>query len=115
MALLPILLHPDPRLRKVCAPVGRVTPEIEALATDMLATMYAAPGRGLAAPQVGLPWRMFVIDTGWKEGGPSPLVALLPEIVRRPGLNVSDGCPRFSTSPDSVRILCNQYSQGGGL
>ena len=58
----PILLFPDPRLRKPCAPVGRITPEIETLAADMLATMYAAPGVGLAAPQVGVLRRVVVID-----------------------------------------------------
>ena len=44
----PILLFPDPRLKKACAPIGRITPEIETLAADMLAAMYAAPGVGLA-------------------------------------------------------------------
>ena len=58
----PILLFPDPRLKKPCAPVGRITPEIEALADEMLATMYAAPGVGLAAPQVGVLQRLFVMD-----------------------------------------------------
>ena len=57
-----ILLFPDPRLKKLCDPVGRITPEIEALADEMLATMYAAPGVGLAAPQVGVLQRLFVMD-----------------------------------------------------
>lgn len=76
--VLPILQYPDPVLRRVCAGL----PDDPAqLAADLLATMYAAPGRGLAAPQVGLSLRMFVIDTGWKDGAPDPLVALNPEIV----------------------------------
>ena len=58
----PILLFPDPRLKKPCAPVGRITPEIEALADEMLATMYAAPGVGLAAPQVGVGVKVFCVD-----------------------------------------------------
>ena len=48
-----ILIHPDPRLKKPCDPVVEVTPEIAQLASDMLETMYDAPGIGLAAPQVG--------------------------------------------------------------
>lgn len=51
MSLRQILIHPDPRLKKVADPIARVTPEIEALADDMLATMYEAPGIGLAAPR----------------------------------------------------------------
>lgn len=80
MNLLPILLHPDPRLRKVCAPVGRVTPEIEALASGMLATMYAAPGVGLAAPQVGVLSRVFVADCSKDPEDRRPLVLIDPEI-----------------------------------
>ncbi len=76
--VLPILIHPDAFLRRVCAGLPDDPAQV---AADMLATMYAAPGRGLAAPQVGLPFRMFVLDTGWKEGEPAPLVALEPEIV----------------------------------
>lgn len=76
--VLPIVQHPDPILRAVCAGLPG---DPEQLAADMLATMYAAPGRGLAAPQVGLPFRMFVLDTGWKDGAASPLVALEPEIA----------------------------------
>lgn len=74
----PIVQHPDPRLRQV----SRGLPDDPAaLARDMLATMYAAPGRGLAAIQIGLPWRMFVIDPYWTDTGPSPLVALDPELL----------------------------------
>lgn len=78
MSVLEILKWPDPRLMETCAPVAGVTPEIEALARDMLETMYAAPGRGLAAPQVGVLKRVFVMDTGWKEGKPDPLVCINP-------------------------------------
>lgn len=80
MATHPILLHPDPRLREVCAPVGPVTAEVRNLAADMLETMYGAPGRGLAAPQVGVLRRLFVMDVAWKEGAPAPVVAIDPEI-----------------------------------
>lgn len=82
MTIRPILLHPDPRLKKVCAPVGRITPEVEALAADMLATMYDAPGVGLAAPQVGVMQRLYVMDcVKDPEAAPRPMVLVDPEIL----------------------------------
>ncbi|WCR11448.1 peptide deformylase [Paracoccus stylophorae] len=82
MNLRPILIHPDPRLKKMCEPVARVTPEIEALADDMLATMYGAPGVGLAAPQVGVLSRMFVMDaTRDPDAERRPMVLINPEIA----------------------------------
>ncbi|SET44302.1 peptide deformylase [Paracoccus homiensis] len=82
MSLRPILIHPDPRLKKVAEPIARVTPEIEALADDMLATMYDAPGIGLAAPQIGVLRRIFVMDaTREPEDEKNPMVLINPEIV----------------------------------
>ena len=78
MSLREIVLWPDPRLAATCAPVAEIDDEIETLAADMLETMYAAPGRGLAAPQVGVLKRMFVMDVGWKEGKSDPLVCINP-------------------------------------
>ncbi|MDL2316792.1 peptide deformylase [Desulfovibrio sp. OttesenSCG-928-A18] len=60
--LLPILQYPDPRLLQKAEPVTEVTPEIRELAADMVETMYARDGIGLAAPQVGVPLRLVVID-----------------------------------------------------
>lgn len=77
----PVLTWPDPRLRDVAAPVEEVTPEIRRLAADLLETMYAAPGRGLAATQVGVALRVFVMDAGWRDGHPAPQVFLNPEVV----------------------------------
>ena len=77
----PILTHPDERLRAVSDPVGAVTDEVRALAADLLETMYDAPGRGLAAPQVGVLSRVFVIDVDWKEGAATPLVMIDPEVL----------------------------------
>ncbi len=79
MSILPILRWPDPRLTTRCEPVGGA--DVAQLAADMLETMYAAPGRGLAGPQVGAMLRLFVMDTGWKEGVPTPLVCIDPEIL----------------------------------
>ena len=81
MALLPILTAPDPRLKKKSKPVEKVDDQIRQLMADMMSTMYAAPGIGLAAPQVGVLKRVIVIDAA-REGDPSrPLKLANPEIV----------------------------------
>ncbi|MGI3209546.1 peptide deformylase [Roseovarius tibetensis] len=77
----PILIHPDPRLKKVCAPVADLGDDLRQLADDMLETMYDAPGIGLAAPQVGVMRRLIVLDCVKEEGAtPRPLVMFNPEI-----------------------------------
>lgn len=81
MAVLEILLWPDARLSRLCAPVDQITDTIRKLVSDMFDTMYAAPGRGLAGPQVGAMLRLFVMDATWKEGVKSPLVMINPEIL----------------------------------
>ncbi|MFN3953826.1 MAG: peptide deformylase [Pararhodobacter sp.] len=81
MSILPILTFPDPRLRRPALPVAAVTPQIRQLAADMLETMYAAPGRGLAGPQVGVMVRLFVMDCTWRDGPPTPRVCLNPQIL----------------------------------
>lgn len=81
MAQLPIITIPDPILRKISDPVERVDTAVVKLMDDMLETMYAAPGIGLAAIQVGVPLRVLVLDTA-DEGEPkSPLAMANPEIV----------------------------------
>lgn len=77
MSVLPILCWPDARLKQVCDPVRG---DVSELAADMLDTMYAAKGRGLAAPQVGQMVRLFVMDTGWKTGAKTPRVFVNPEV-----------------------------------
>ncbi|TQF00411.1 MAG: peptide deformylase [Spiribacter salinus] len=78
----PILIHPDPRLKKTCAPVDDLSDELRALADDMLETMYDAPGIGLAAPQVGQLIRAIALDCVKEEGeSPRPLIMFNPEIV----------------------------------
>ena len=81
MAVRPIILLPDPLLRKSSAPIERVDDEVRQLAADMLETMYAAPGVGLAAVQVAVPRRLVVLDTAKDEEPPKPLVLINPEIV----------------------------------
>lgn len=78
----PILIHPDPRLKKPCEAVIEVTDELRTLAHDMLATMYAAPGVGLAAPQVGVMKRLVVMDcVKDPDAAPRPIVLVNPEVV----------------------------------
>lgn len=82
MAVLEILTVPDPRLKEVSRPVeGGVTDEIRALMDDMLDTMYAAPGIGLAAIQVGVPLRVIVMDLASQEEKPEPRYFVNPEIL----------------------------------
>ncbi|QFT71903.1 peptide deformylase [Ruegeria sp. THAF33] len=77
-----ILIHPDPRLKKVCAPVSDLTDELRTLADDMLETMYDAPGIGLAAPQIGVLERLIVLDCIKEEGEtPRPLIMFNPEVI----------------------------------
>lgn len=78
----PILIHPDPRLKKVCDPVADLSDELRTLADDMLETMYDAPGIGLAAPQIGQMHRLIVLDCVKEEGqAPRPLIMFNPEII----------------------------------
>lgn len=77
-----ILIHPDPRLKKRCAPVSEVSADIRKLADDMLETMYDAPGIGLAAPQIGEMRRMLVMDcVRDNEAAPQPMILINPEIT----------------------------------
>ncbi|MBL4768875.1 MAG: peptide deformylase [Rhodobacteraceae bacterium] len=77
-----ILIHPDPRLKKICAPVADITDDLRKLADDMLETMYDAPGIGLAAPQLGLLYRLIVLDCVKEEGEkPQPTVMFNPEVL----------------------------------
>lgn len=79
-----VVLHPDPVLRAVCAPAAALRgADLRALVADLFATLYHAGGRGLAAPQIGVTRRVFVMDPGWKAGAPSPLAALDPRILWR--------------------------------
>ena len=78
----PILLHPDPRLKKVCDPVPDLSDDLRDLARDMLETMYDAPGIGLAAPQVGVMQRLIVLDCEKDEdASPRPLIMFNPELL----------------------------------
>jgi peptide deformylase len=81
MAKLPIIVLPDPILRLPSAPVERVDADVLRLIDDMLETMYAAPGVGLAAVQVGVPRRVLVLDVSDKDDEQAPIAMINPEIV----------------------------------
>ena len=92
MSVLPIVTWPDPRLSRRCDPVGGE--DLGPLIVDMFDTMYAANGRGLAAPQIGVMKRLFVMDCGWKEGERTPMVMIDPTIMaaERVEIESEEGC-----------------------
>jgi peptide deformylase len=107
----PIVKYGDAPLHRRAEPIHNVTAEIAALARDMIETMYAAPGIGLAAPQVGVPIQLIVIDLSLGKN-PSELITLVnPEFVEREGMQLEEeGClsvPGFNATvarPERVTI-----------
>ncbi|GHF04597.1 peptide deformylase [Aliiroseovarius zhejiangensis] len=82
MSIKPILIHPDPRLKKVADAVPDLSDDLRQLADDMLETMYDAPGIGLAAPQVGVLTRLIVMDCVRDEDEPpQPVIMFNPEVI----------------------------------
>ncbi len=117
MAKLEVLKFPDPRLRKKGQKIERVTPELKKLAEDMLETMYAFNGIGLAAVQVGQLVRLIVLDTRPSENGrykpeelteleqaiEQPLIIFNPEITKKQGKTTYDeGCLSVPTYYETV-------------
>jgi peptide deformylase len=94
MAILPILVAPHPVLKAKAAPVAAVDDAVRALMDDMLETMYAAPGIGLAAPQVGVSKRIVVLDVAHKDEPPAPMCLVNPKVIwTSEELNVyEEGC-----------------------
>jgi peptide deformylase len=97
MAVRTILHYPDKRLREPTQQVTRFDDELARLLEDMAETMYAAPGVGLAAPQIGVPLRIFIVDIATGDDQPSDLrVFINPEIVQAVGEVCSEeGCLSF--------------------
>jgi peptide deformylase len=89
----PLLRYGDPTLHEPSTPVEAITPEIDSLIIDMIQTMYAAPGIGLAAPQVGVPLRLFVVDISLGRDPSGLIVMINPEFVERDGMQLEEeGC-----------------------
>jgi peptide deformylase len=113
MALLPVLIAPDPRLKLKAKPVVKVDSTIRELMDDMLETMYVAPGIGLAAPQVGQPLRIIVADVARdEEEQKQPLRMANPEILWRSEelATYNEGCLSLPehyadvTRPAAIRV-----------
>lgn len=85
MAVLPILTFPDPVLKEESSPVSEINNDIKELAQDMIETMIAAPGSGLAAPQVGRSCRLIVVDLSQTREEQKPFVLVNPEILSADG------------------------------
>ncbi len=93
MALLEIIKYPDPALKRVAQPVKKITGEIVRLIQDMVETMYAAPGVGLAGPQVGQSKRITVLDVDFEQPGKNLIKLINPKVLRAEGEVVwEEGC-----------------------
>jgi peptide deformylase len=103
VAILPIRIYPDPVLRARCRPVESFDRELEQLATDMIETMHAAPGIGLAAPQVGVEIRLAVVDVSVGENKSELHVLVNPELVEQQGEVIDvEGCLSIPEITDKV-------------
>lgn len=116
--ILPILRHGDPVLHDRAEPVESITPDIQTLVDDMIATMYAAPGIGLAASQIGQALRIFVIDTSVGRQAGDLIVMINPELVERDGMQLEEeGClsvPGFTaTVPRPTRAVVKGLTREG--
>jgi peptide deformylase len=114
----PILKYGDDLLHQHAAPVDTITPEIDRIVDDMIETMYAAPGIGLAATQVGVPLRIFVVDLSIGHDPAGPIVMINPEFVERDGLQLEEeGClslPGFNaTVVRPARAVVRGLDRGG--
>ena len=117
MAVLPIRSYPDPVLRQVARPVTVIDAKLRQLAADMIETMQDANGVGLAAPQVGQPIRMAIVDFDPENGDPRVLIN--PVIVKRSGKKElgDEGCLSFpglrSRVKRSPRVICEAQNLDG--
>jgi peptide deformylase len=126
--ILPILKYGEAALHERARPVDVLTPEIDRLVDDMIDTMYAAPGIGLAAPQIGVSLRIFVVDISVGRDPSGLIVMINPEFVEQDGMQLEDeGClsvPGFNATvvrPSRVvtkgldRTGSEQVREGTGL
>jgi peptide deformylase len=103
MAVLPIRIYPDPVLRAKCREVKDFDAGLRKLAADMVETMHAAPGVGLAAPQIGVDLRLAVVDLSVGEDPQQVFVVVNPEVVHREGAEVAEeGCLSLPGINDKV-------------
>ncbi len=119
-----IVKYPDPILEQKCEEVTEAefgTAELEQLVADMFETMYASKGVGLAAPQIGVPQQITVIDTSGGEGEPQHIVLINPEIISREGKQVGEeGCLsipgfRYDVSRAKKAVVRARNAQGDAI
>lgn len=104
MAIRTILHYPDPRLRQKAVAVQEINPEIHALVDDMAETMYAAPGVGLAATQIGQLHRIFLVDIAGEDEPSDLRVFINPQIVRKEGTQCfEEGCLSFPGVSEEIK------------
>ena len=118
MALREILRYPEPLLKKKSVPVTEFNDELKQLADDMVETMYAAPGVGLAAPQVGVLQRLIILDCSASDESDDLLVAVNPEIIAGEGDSLEEeGClsvPGYWASVKRREIATMRYQDTDG-
>lgn len=104
MGVQPIVLYPDPILKAVCRPADWRDPLVQQVAQDLIDTMQAGPGVGVAAPQIGHDLRIFVVNVAPKHPGHGLLVLLNPELVGKEGsVTGREGCLSIPDFTASVR------------
>lgn len=113
-----VRLWPDPVLTQPCAPVDLGDPDLPSLIEDLFETLYAAKGRGLAAPQIGVLKQVFVVDVSWKDGTSDPRVFINPEVTSASGhVFMVEQCLSIPNLPMPVtrpeRIAVRFTGQGG--
>jgi peptide deformylase len=116
--LRPILRYGDDLLHAPARPVTEIATDIQTLIDDMVETMYAAPGVGLAAPQIGVPLRIFVIDLSVGRASGDLVVMINPEFIEREGTQLEEeGClsvPGFNASVlRPARVVCQGLDRDG--
>jgi peptide deformylase len=100
----PILVFPDPRLRQVAQPVTHIDHEVRELVEDLAETMYNAPGLGLAATQLGIPRRVFVVDVAGEDEPSDLRVFINPELLERAGQQtLREGCLSFPGVGEEIK------------
>ena len=118
MAVLPIRTYPDGVLRRKAQPVERIDDALQQLIDDMIETMYAAPGIGLAAPQVGVSLRVFVVDITSGQDPNGVITAINPELSRLAGRAQADeGCLSlpgiYGPTPRAAEVLLRCTNRAG--
>ncbi|MHB2019551.1 MAG: peptide deformylase [Candidatus Xenobia bacterium] len=118
MAVLPIILYPDPRLKQVSEPVGEIDDALRATVQDLIETMHDSPGVGVAAPQCGVMLRLVVMDVTGKAEGNGLLIMINPEIVEMSEEKiVREGClsiPEFTANVKRAQQVKTRFTELDG-